>query len=321
MKILITGAAGFIGYNFCKYLLNKTNYEVYGIDNLNNYYDVKIKKNRLKILKKSKNFKFKKLDIRDNHPLEITFRKNKFDFVFNLAAQAGVRYSIKYPRKYIDSNIAGFFNIIENSKKYNVKRLFYASSSSVYGENNNFPLDEKEMINPKNIYALSKKINEEMAEIFSKQYNISFIGLRFFTVYGQWGRPDMFMMKYLTSSYNPTKKFYLNNFGNHTRDFTYIDDVCEIIKNLIYSKKNKVKHEIYNICSNRPVKLISVINDINVITNQNPKIFKRGLQKADVVKTHGSNKKVLSLIGKKKFTQLKKGLKNTIQWYKKYYNY
>ena len=127
-------------------------------------------------------------------------------------------------------------------------------------------------------------------------------------------------MKYLTSSYNPTKKFYLNNFGNHTRDFTYIDDVCEILKNLIYSKKNKAKHEIYNICSNRPVKLISVINDINVITNQKPKIFKRGLQKADVVKTHGSNKKVLSLIGKKKFTQLKKGLKNTIQWYKKYYN-
>ena len=162
MKILITGAAGFIGYNFCKYLLNKTNYEVYGIDNLNNYYDVKIKKNRLKILKKSKNFKFKKLDIRDNHPLEITFRKNKFDFVFNLAAQAGVRYSIKYPRKYIDSNIAGFFNIIENSKKYNVKRLFYASSSSVYGENKNFPLDEKEIINPKNIYALSKKLMKKL---------------------------------------------------------------------------------------------------------------------------------------------------------------
>ena len=179
MKILITGAAGFIGYNFCKYLLNKTNYKVYGIDNLNNYYDVKIKKDRLKILKKSKNFKFKKLDIRDNHPLEITFRKNKFDFVFNLAAQAGVRYSIEYPRKYVDSNIAGFFNVIENSKKYKVKRLFYASSSSVYGENKNFPLDEKEIINPKNIYALSKKINEEISSIFNRYYKLNVTGLRF----------------------------------------------------------------------------------------------------------------------------------------------
>ena len=250
MKILITGAAGFIGYSFCKYLLNKTNYKVYGIDNLNNYYDVKIKKDRLKILKKSKNFKFKKLDIRNNHLLNIIFKKNKFDFVFNLAAQAGVRYSIKHPRKYIDSNITGFFNIIENSKKYNVKRLFYASSSSVYGESKNFPLNEKEIINPKNIYALSKKINEEISSIFNKYYKLNVTGLRFFTVYGEWGRPDMMMMKFIDCYFKKT--FQLYNYGKHFRDLLYIDDVIKIMFELLKNKKLK-SNDILNVCSNRPI--------------------------------------------------------------------
>ena len=320
MQILITGAAGFIGFNLTNYLLNKSNIKIIGVDSLNNYYSKKLKKDRIKELSKNKKFKFFQTNILNKKRLEKIFKNKKINLVINLAAQAGVRYSLEKPNEFVDNNIQGFYSLIEVAKKYKINKIIYASSSSIYGDSKEFPLNETQSVKPKNIYALSKKINEEMAEIFSKQYNISFIGLRFFTVYGQWGRPDMFMMKYLTSSYNPTKKFYLNNFGNHTRDFTYIDDVCEIIKNLIYSKKNKVKHEIYNICSNRPVKLISLINDINVITNQKPKIFKRGLQKADVVKTHGSNKKVLSLIGKKKFTQLKKGLKNTIQWYKKYYN-
>ena len=254
MKILITGAAGFIGYSFCKYLLNKTNYKVYGIDNLNNYYDVKIKKDRLKILKKSKNFKFKKLDIRNNHLLDIIFRKNKFDFVFNLAAQAGVRYSIKHPRKYIDSNITGFFNIIENSKKYNVKRLFYASSSSVYGESKSFPLDEKEIINPKNIYALSKKINEEISSIFNKYYKLNVTGLRFFTVYGEWGRPDMMMMKFI-DCYFKKKTFQLYNYGKHFRDFTYIDDVIKIMFKLLKKNKKLKSNDVLNVCSNRPISL------------------------------------------------------------------
>ena len=321
MQILITGAAGFIGFNLSNYLLYKSNVKIIGIDSLNSYYSIKLKKDRIKEISKNKRFSFFHVNILNKRKLEKIFKNNKIDLVINLAAQAGVRYSLEKPNEFVDNNIQGFFNLIEVANKYKVKKIIYASSSSIYGDSKKFPLKESQNVKPKNIYALSKKINEEMADVFSKQYDISFIGLRFFTVYGRWGRPDMFMMKYLTSSYNSSKKFYLNNFGNHTRDFTYIDDVCKIIKNLIFSKKNKTNNEVYNICSNKPVKLISVINDINVITKKKPKIFKRGLQKADVVKTHGSNKKILSLSGQQKFTQLKKGLKNTIQWYKKYYKY
>ena len=318
MKILITGVAGFIGYNFCNYLLSKNNYKVYGIDNLDNYYDVKIKKDRLKILKKFKNFRFKKLDIRDNHILETIFKTNKFDFVFNLAAQAGVRYSIKYPRKYIESNISGFFNIIENSKKYNVKRLFYASSSSVYGENKNFPLNEKETINPKNIYALSKKINEEIGSIFNKYYKINVTGLRFFTVYGEWGRPDMMMMKFI-DCYFKKKTFQLYNYGKHFRDFTYINDVTKIMFELLKKNKKLKSNDIYNVCSNKPISLKNII-DIMKVNNVKPKISKISLQKADIIKTHGSNKKLINLIGKLKFNSIDKSILKTILWYKKYHN-
>ena len=171
---------------------------------------------------------------------------------------------------------------------------------------------------PKNIYALSKKINEEMAEVFSGQYNISFIGLRFFTVYGEWGRPDMFMMKYLSSSYKKKTNFYLNNYGKHTRDFTYISDVSKIISKLDFSKK-KLKHEIFNICSNNPKKLTDIMRKIDFLTQKKPKLIKRKLQQADVVKTHGTNKKIKNYIGDQKFTSIDQGLKNTIEWFKKYY--
>ena len=320
MQILITGAAGFIGYNFADYLLRKSDVKIIGIDSLNNYYSKKLKKDRIKELSKYKNFSFFQTNILDKKNLEKIFKNKNINLIINLAAQAGVRYSLEKPNEFFDNNIQGFYTLIDVAKKYKIKKIIYASSSSIYGDTKKFPLNENQIVKPKNIYALSKKINEEMAEVFYKQYNISFIGLRFFTVYGQWGRPDMFMMKYLTSSYDSNKKFYLNNFGNHTRDFTYIEDVCKIMKKLISSKKKKISHEIYNICSNKPVKLISVINSINVLTTKKPKLNKRGLQEADVVKTHGSNKKILSKIGYQKFTQLKKGLKNTIQWYKKYYN-
>ena len=157
-----------------------------------------------------------------------------------------------------------------------------------------------------------------MAEVFSRQYNISFIGLRFFTVYGEWGRPDMFMMKYLTSSYNKKINFYLNNYGKHTRDFTYILDACKIISKLIFTKK-KLKHEIFNICSNKPKKLTDIIKKINFLTLKYPKLIKRKLQKADVIKTHGTNKKIKSFIGNQSFTSIDDGLKITVQWFKKYY--
>ena len=160
-----------------------------------------------------------------------------------------------------------------------------------------------------------------MAEIFSKQFNIKLVGLRFFTIYGEWGRPDMFLMKYLTSSFDRTKKFYLNNFGNHTRDFTYILDACEIIEKLLFSKKKQRKHQIFNICSNNPIKLLNIVSELNKLTTKKPKIYRRKLQEADVIKTHGSNKKISSIIGNKKFIPIKNGLLNTLNWFKQYYNY
>lgn len=317
MKILITGAAGFIGYNFCHYLLKKTNFKIFGIDNINNYYSTRIKLNRLKELKRFNNFSFKKLDIRKNSFLEKIFKRQKFDFVFNFAAQAGVRYSIKHPRKYIDANINGFFNIIENSKKYKVKRLFYASSSSVYGENKNFPLNETTIINPKNIYGLSKKINEEISFIYNKYYKLKITGLRFFTVFGEWGRPDMMMMKFVDSHFK-NKTFNLYNYGKHHRDFTYIGDVTEIMYKLLKKNKNLKPSDIYNICSNRPVSLKKVI-EIMKKNKIKPRIKKLSLQQADIIKTHGNNKKLINLIGNIKYTPVNQSILNTINWYKNYY--
>jgi len=320
MQILITGAAGFIGFNLSKYLLENSKLKVFGIDNFNTYYSKSLKIDRIKELKKFHNFKFEKIDITNKKKLDSFFKGKKISLIVNLAAQAGVRYSLKKPTEYVDNNILGFYNIINAANSHKVKKIIYASSSSVYGDSVNFPLNEKQKIKPKNIYALSKKINEEMADIFSSQFNISLIGLRFFTVYGEWGRPDMFMMKYLSSSYNSSKIFYLNNFGNHTRDFTYIEDVCKTIERIIFLRK-KISHDVFNICSNNPIKLFKIINKINKLTQKKPKLFKRSLQKADVIKTHGSNKKIISLIGKNKFTSIDIGLKKTVDWFKQYYKH
>ena len=318
MQILITGAAGFIGFNLSKYLLSKSNVKIIGIDSLNNYYSTKLKKDRIKELLQYKKFSFFRTNILNKKELEKIFKKKKINYVINLAAQAGVRYSLEKPSEFVDNNVQGFYSLIDVAKKYKIKKIIYASSSSIYGDSKKFPLNETQNVIPKNIYALSKKINEEMAEVFSRQYNISFIGLRFFTVYGEWGRPDMFMMKYLTSSYNKKINFYLNNYGKHTRDFTYILDACKIISKLIFTKK-KLKHEIFNICSNKPKKLTDIIKKINFLTLKYPKLIKRKLQKADVIKTHGTNKKIKSFIGNQRFTSIDDGLKITVQWFKKYY--
>ena len=232
MKILITGSAGFIGYNFSKYLLDNTSYKIIGIDNINDYYSTKIKKKRLEELKKYKKFKFYKIDIKNREKLKKIFI-SKINAVFHFAAQAGVRYSLVNPRSYLESNTLGFFNIIEMVKEKKINKFYYASSSSVYGDSSKFPLKEKNDINPKNIYGLTKKNNEEIAEVFLQNTSIKCIGLRFFTVFGEWGRPDMLVYKYLQSIFNKRKKFYLNNYGNHTRDFTYIKDVCEIMYKLL----------------------------------------------------------------------------------------
>ena len=314
MKILITGAAGFIGFNLANYLLNKSNHIITGIDNLNDYYSVILKNRRLAVLKKSKKFNFLKIDIKNKKDVEQTFKKNKFDIVFNLAAQAGVRYSIDNPTVFVENNILGFYNILDASIKYKVKKLLYASSSSVYGDSNNFPLKEGNKIAPKNIYGLSKKINEEISQVTSLYNNIQLIGLRFFTVYGEWGRPDMFMMKYLKSTFYKNNKFYLNNFGKHVRDWTYVKDVCQIL-NLLIKIRSKKKHVIYNICSNKPVKLMSIIDKIDLLTKAKAFIIKRDLQKGDIYKTHGSNSLIKKITKFKKFTSIDIGLKNTVNWY------
>ena len=315
MKILITGVAGFIGFSFAKYLLEKKKYKIVGLDNLNDYYDVNLKKKRVKQLFKSNRFKFYKIDIKEKLKIEKIFKHNKIDFIFHFAAQAGVRYSIDHPRKYVESNILGFYNLLENVKNYKVKRLFYASSSSVYGENKNFPLNEKENIFPKNIYGLSKKINEEMGFIFNKYYNIKLIGLRFFTVYGEWGRPDMMMIKYIDSFYKK-KLFYLNNYGNHTRDFTYIGDVVNILYLLLKKQKKLKDFDLFNICSNHPINLKKIISFMKK-NKINPKIKKISLQKADVLKTHGDNSKLLKNIKYKNFSNWRDSIKKTIIWYQK----
>ena len=313
MKILITGCAGFLGFHLSKKLLEKKNVKVIGIDNVNNYYSILLKKKRLSILQKKKNFKFYKKDISNYTQINNIFKKHKFDLIFHLAAQAGVRYSIENPQAYHKSNYLGFFNIAEISRQHKIKKIIYASSSSVYGESNKFPLTEDQIINPKNVYSLSKKNNEETAEIFSKYYNIKFIGLRLFTIYGEWGRPDMLIMKYILASIK-NRKFYLNNFGNHYRDFTYIDDVVNQIIKL--SRINiKKKNIIINVCNGKSVSLKYILGSLDKKFKQ-PKLIKRKKQLADVYKTHGSNKILKEITDIDVFTPIDIGLQKVINWAK-----
>ena len=268
----------------------------------------------MSILKKNKNFQFHKLDLTNTIKIQNIFKKNNFHFVFNFAAQAGVRYSINHPRKYIDANILGFFNIIENCNKFKVKRLFYASSSSVYGENVNFPLNESEKIFPKNIYGLTKKINEEISFIYNKFYKLKTTGLRFFTVYGEWGRPDMMMVKFIDSFFKK-RIFKLHNFGKHSRDFTYIDDVVKIMFKLMQNNKKLKDNDVLNICSNKPISLNEIINFLKE-NKINPRIKKVALQKADIIKTHGNNAKLLKYIKYNRFANWKESIIKVIDWYK-----
>tara|TARA_B100000029_G_scaffold62366_2_gene55933 strand:+ start:37 stop:996 length:960 start_codon:yes stop_codon:yes gene_type:complete len=313
MKILITGVAGFIGFNFAKHLLQKK-YEVFGIDNFDNYYSVKFKFLRIKELKKSKNFFFKKIDITNVVQLKNFFKNKKFDFIFHFAAQAGVRYSLINPKKYLKVNKHGFENIVSNIKKNkNLKTFFYASSSSVYGSRKKFPSSEKIKLLPQSIYARTKVGNEILAKKISKKTSFNLIGLRFFTVYGEWGRPDMFIFKLLNSHKN-NKKFYLNNYGNHERDFTYIKDIVLILEK--FMKIKKFDHRIFNICSSRPINIrtlcyylkskLKIKNIIEVKKNS-----------FDVNKTHGDNSLLKKYFKIKKFTSFQTGLNNTVKWYLK----
>ena len=317
MTILITGAAGFIGNNFCQKLAKNKKLKIIGIDSLNNYYSKRIKKLRVDKLIQNKNVKFYQINLNNKKKLQKLFKKYNFKEVFNFAAQAGVRYSEINPHAYVESNITGFLNLITISKEFGIKKFFYASSSSVYGDNKNFPLIESENLNPKNFYGMTKKLNEDIAKNFYENYNFKSVGLRFFTVFGEWGRPDMFMFKYLSASYHK-KKFYLNNYGKHVRDFTYIEDVTNILLKL--RTKKIIYNEIYNISSNNPIGLKQILDFFKKISPKT-NIIKREFQKSDVYKTHGSNELVIKKTNYKHFKNINISLKNTHDWFLKYKNY
>ena len=334
MNILVTGAAGFIGFHVSSLLLKK-NFNVYGIDNLNNYYDVNLKLSRLKILKKKKNFYFKKIDIRNYKILFNYTKKNKIDVIINLAAQAGVRYSLINPKSYLDSNIYGFLNILEISRHLRIKNLLTASTSSVYGLNKNFPLSEnKASDHPIQFYAATKKSNEMMAHSYSHLFKIPITCLRFFTVYGPWGRPDMALFKF-TKNILENKKIELFNYGNHARDFTYVDDVSKVILELIKkpAKVNKLwgfkkidsstssaPFRIYNVSNGNKVSIKFFLKEIEKNLNKKARIRYLPLQKGDIPETLSNTRLLDSAIKiRKSKTDVREGIKYFVQWYLTYY--
>lgn len=315
MKILVTGTCGFIGFSLANKLL-KRGHQVVGLDNINPYYSIKFKINRLKELKKFKKFVFFKIDLTKERQLKRLSKLN-FDYIFHFAAQPGVRYSLINPQIYYQNNIVGFQNLFKIINYKKLKKVFYASSSSVYGDQSKFPIKELANLNAKNPYGMSKIINENLAEIYCYKYKINFIGLRLFTVYGEWGRPDMFILKLLSSLKNK-KKFNLNNSGNHFRDFTYIDDVVNICLKLI-KKKIIQKNMILNICAGSYVNILSLTKKIIKYFPKEKKLIKNiAANKADVFKTFGSNSKLKKIIGNYKFKKIDYGLNKTISWFFKY---
>lgn len=318
MRILITGAAGFLGFSLIERLLINKKYQILGIDNFDKYYSLKLKRKRIRILKKNKNFSFKKIDITNKKKLFFFLGKKKFDFIFHFAAQAGVRYVTIDPKKYIEVNVSGFFNILQYVIATQPNKFFYASSSSVYGDTNKFPTNENQVLKPKNVYGLSKKFNEELASIYSYKLKTRFLGLRFFTLYGEWGRPDMLLIKFMQNSL--IKKFFkIHNYGNYVRDFTYIGDAVTILEKLMLTRIKK-KYIILNICSSRPLLLSKVIRKMISLINFNL-VKNIPAQRVEVTKTFGSNKKLLSIIGRFQFTEFDLGLKKTYLWFLKYKKY
>lgn len=319
--ILITGSSGFVGFHLSRRLLSDKSNLIIGVDNMNNYYDLKLKKDRLNILKKYSNFHFYKLDIQNFLALEKLFKKYKFKFIVNLAAQAGVRNSITDPDTYFDYNINGFFNILKLSVNFKIDHLVYASSSSVYGSSVNYPFKETENANtPKSFYAATKKMNEIMAHSFSEIYNLKISGMRFFTVYGPYGRPDMSLYKFLDAIYQ-NKTIELFNKGNHYRDFTFIDDCIDgIVKIISRNSKKFDKHEIFNIGNGKSRPLKVFLESIRKNTDyKKVKIKKMNMQLGDVYKTHSSLKKINKISHFKPRYSIEQGIKIFIDWYKDYY--
>ena len=322
MKILVTGAAGFIGFHLCEKLLEEK-YTVLGVDNINNYYDVKLKKDRLKILLRKKNFKFKKLDISDNNFVKKIYPIAKnFKVIIHLAAQAGVRYSITHPYKYIESNVKAQISILELAKKIkSFEHLIYASSSSVYGTNKKIPFSINDRVDsPTSLYGASKRAGELITQSYSRMFNINCTGLRFFSVYGPWGRPDMAAYIF-TKSIFQNKTLDLFNFGRMERDFTFIDDIISGITPLIKFKKRKSNiHKIYNLGNNKPQQLLKMVSLLEMLCERKAKINKKRMQPGDVRHTYANIKESKKDLKFKPKTNLKEGLEKFVTWYKNYHN-
>jgi UDP-glucuronate 4-epimerase len=347
-KILVTGAAGFIGYHLVKALLKRGD-EVIGYDNINDYYDVKLKYGRLNDLgiqqddvkaflfsksKKYTNFTFVKADLCDKEYLNQLFENEKFNYVINLAAQAGVRYSVENPQAYIDANIQGFLNILEACRNYPVKHLVYASSSSVYGSNSRMPFSVHDNVDhPLSLYAATKKSNELMAHTYSHLFKVPTTGIRFFTVYGSWGRPDMAMFLFAEAIKNgkPLKVF---NHGKMERDFTFVGDIVKGVMaaldqpaeaNVVYDAFNPdpssstAPYRIYNIGNNKPVKLLDYIEAIESAMGKTTEKEFLPIQPGDVEKTYADVKELIEDFDYQPNTPLKEGVKDFIDWFKGYY--
>lgn len=348
MKILITGSAGFIGYHLAKRLLERGD-EVVGIDNINDYYDIRVKYGRLKEsgIEESDiedgrsvsstlypGYRFVKMDLEEREAIEELFRRERFDAVCNLAAQAGVRYSIENPRAYIQSNIVGFLNILEACRDNEVKHLVYASSSSVYGLNESMPFSVHDNVDhPISLYAASKKSNELMAHTYSHLYSIPTTGLRFFTVYGPWGRPDMALFLF-TKAILEGREIDVYNYGDMRRDFTYIDDIVEGIVRVLdrppkgdarWSGKNPdpgssvAPYKIYNIGNNDPVKLLDFISAIEKATGRQARKRMLPIQPGDVPATYADVKDLIADTGYRPDTPIEEGVERFVAWYREFY--
>jgi UDP-glucuronate 4-epimerase len=336
MKILVTGAAGFIGFHTCKKLVSQ-GHSVYGIDNINDYYDPKLKFDRLNELgfneAASKLFKnevqsakfislrFSRIDLIDYESIDNLFKQEQFEVVCNLAAQAGVRYSIENPKVYIDSNISGFLNILEGCRNHKVKHLVYASSSSVYGENKKVPFETTDNVDyPISLYAATKKSNELMAHTYGHLYGFKTTGLRFFTVYGPWGRPDMAYYLFAEAILNDKPIKVFNN-GDMERDFTYIDDIVNGVTKIIEKNIDSREHyKIYNIGNNKTEKLQDFITTIEGSMGKDAIKEMYPMQQGDVPKTFADIDQLIDDFGYKPNTSIIKGIKEFINWYKKYVN-
>lgn len=321
-KILVTGGAGFIGFHLSKKLLEQ-GCQVIGYDNLNNYYDVQLKYDRLAILKEYEKFSFVKADLADKEALQRVFEKEKPEIVVNLGAQAGVRYSIENPDAYMQSNMIGFFNILECCRHFEVEHLVYASSSSVYGANKKVPFSTQDKVdNPVSFYAATKKSNELMAYCYSKLYGIPATGLRFFTVYGPYGRPDMayfsFTQKIMAGE--PIKVF---NNGDMYRDFTYIDDIVigiiNVLSNPPREDENGAKYKVYNIGNNKPEKLMYFIETLEKYIGKESKKEFYPMQQGDVYQTYADVTELINDFDFKPSTSIEEGLEQFVSWYKSYY--